>query len=136
LRFMGDGSGDSDGLDFPVRHGFEKKFLFLVLEYLKQERRDWDMCQFNTMPADSPVAKLLIENSAQEGLSIFQYRRVSSVVPLPNTWDKYLQGLSSEDSKNLERYTRRLNKKYTTRVYRCIRSEELPGCLEALFRLH
>ncbi len=62
--------------------------------------------------------------------------RPASAIPLPEAWDEYLGRLSSEDRKNLTRYSRRLEKRYAVNVYRCTREEQLPRCLEALFKLH
>lgn len=135
LRLMGDGSGDSDNLDLPVRPGFEKSFAEAVLQYLDQRRHEWDLCQLNTMPPGSPVARAIVE-LLKPSWVLFEYSSVCSSIPLPDGWDEYLQRLSSEDRKNLERYRRRLENRYATRIYRCTRESELPICLEALFRLH
>jgi len=135
LRFMGDGSGDSDNLDFPVRPGFEKRFAQALLQYFEQQKREWDLCRLNTAPAESPLVRSLAELLNTKWVS-FEYSSPSSAIPLPPTWDEYLQRLSSEDRKNLERYGRRLEKRYSTKIYRCTQESELQTCLEALFRLH
>jgi CelD/BcsL family acetyltransferase involved in cellulose biosynthesis len=135
LRLMGDGSGDSDNLDFPVRPGFEKSLAEAVLQDLEQRRHEWDLCQLNTMPPGSPVARAIVE-LLKPSWVLFEYSSVCSSIPLPDGWDDYLQRLSSEDRKNLERYGRRLEKRYATRIYRCTHESELPVSLEALFRLH
>jgi CelD/BcsL family acetyltransferase involved in cellulose biosynthesis len=57
-------------------------------------------------------------------------------VALPESWELYTQSLSSEDRKNLTRYTRRLELRYATQIYRCTKQEKLSLCLEALFQLH
>jgi hypothetical protein len=55
---LGDGSGDSDNLDFPVRSGWEEQVAAALLDFVARESK-WDFCEFNTMPADSPVASCL-----------------------------------------------------------------------------
>src|SRR5271156_1231348 len=55
VRFWGDGSGDSDNLDFPVLAGYEDEVAGTVLNYLAKESRRWDYCELNTMPQDSAV---------------------------------------------------------------------------------
>lgn len=136
LRLMGDGSGDSDNLDFPVRPGFEEIFSGRILEYLEDQRHQWDVSQLNTMPSESPVARLLANALEEPRWTSFESFRNCSAVPLPPNWDEYLQHLSSEDQNNLVRYGRRLHKRYSVRIYRCLSEDELPVCLEALFRLH
>jgi CelD/BcsL family acetyltransferase involved in cellulose biosynthesis len=136
LRLMGDGSSDSDNLDLPVRPGFEKAFAEHILQYLKQHRREWDICLLNTLPPNSLVAHCLAEIIGSSSWRLFEYSSKSSAVVLPDSWDVYVQTLSSEDRKNLTRYTRRLQSRYATRIYRCAAADELPVCLEALFQLH
>jgi CelD/BcsL family acetyltransferase involved in cellulose biosynthesis len=136
LQFMGDGSGDSDNLDFPVLPGFEEKFAQAVLDYLEQHRRQWDVCQLNTMPSDSLVADCLKRLLKCMRWTCFQYFRPCSAVHLPKSRDEYLEQLSSEDRNNLARYSRRLSKRYSARIYRCTDEKQLPACLQALFQLH
>jgi CelD/BcsL family acetyltransferase involved in cellulose biosynthesis len=136
LLFMGDGSGDSDNLDFPVLPGFEEEFGKAILDHLKQHRQQWDICQLNTMPSSPPVAGCLEKLLRSEGWTCFEYSRTCSAVHLPATWEEYVQQLSSEDRNNLARYGRRLNKRYSTRIHRCTDEQELPRCLGSLFHLH
>ena len=136
LRLMGDGSGDSDNLDMPVRPGYEREFATLLFEYLNEQRRGWDVCRLNTMPSNSPMVNLVAECCKSQRWLLFEYNRVCSFVPLPNSWEQYEEQLVSEDRKNLQRYARRLQKRHVTRIYRCTREDELDACLEALYRLH
>jgi CelD/BcsL family acetyltransferase involved in cellulose biosynthesis len=136
VRLMGDGSGDSDNLDLPVRPGFERAFAEAILQELRQRRREWDVCRLNTLPPDSLVAGCLAQALRSSSWTFFEGSSKSSAVPLPESWELYTQALSSEDRKNLARYTRRLQLRHNTRIYRCGERDELPTCLEALFRLH
>jgi|SRR5208282_1760132 len=136
LRLMGDGSGDSDNLDLPVRPGFEPAFAEAILRELKQRRSRWSICQLNTLPPDSRVGACLAE-LLSSSWALLEYSTKSSAVTLPDSWDAYSQTLASEDRQNLTRYTRRIQKRYpTTRIYRCTDPNQLPICLQALFRLH
>jgi len=136
VQLMGDGSGDSDNLDFPVLPGFEMQLAQAILDYLEHDRRRWDICQLNTMPTNSPVAGCLQKLLRSRRWTCFEHFRTCSAVHLPGTWDEYVEQLSSEDRNNLARYGRRLNKRYSTRIYRCTDEQQLPRCLEALFQLH
>jgi CelD/BcsL family acetyltransferase involved in cellulose biosynthesis len=136
MRLMGDGSGDSDNLDMPVLPGFEEEFSEALLRCMVQERKRWDICRFNTLPPDSPSAMSLQRRLTQSHWPHLRYQRVASAITLPETWEEYRQQLSSEDRKNLERYGRRLSKRFNVRIYRCSNEGELHVCLEALFRLH
>ena len=136
IRLMGDGSGDSDNLDMPVRPGWEKQFAVALHRYLSDQKSLWDFCELNTLPADSPGAESLRRYLQTQRWHVLQYQRVASAIALPDNWEGYLRQLSSEDQKNLSRYARRLEKRYQTRIYRCTQESELAAVLEALFQLH
>jgi CelD/BcsL family acetyltransferase involved in cellulose biosynthesis len=136
VRLMGDGSGDSDNLDMPVRPGWEEQFAVALSRYLNEQKGLWDFCELNTLPPDSPGAESFRRYLKAQGWSVLQYQRVASAISLPDNWEEYLHQLSSEDQKNLSRYARRLEKRYQTRIYRCTQESELPAILEALFQLH
>lgn len=136
LRIMGDGSGDSDNLDFPVRPGFEDVFASEVLRFLQENNQQWDIAQLNTMPMESLVGTSLM-NSLQSPRWLYsQYFRSCSHVLLPPAWDDYLARISPKERRNLGYYLRKLQNSYSVRIYRCLDESELPGCLDALFRLH
>ena len=136
LRLMGDGSGDSDNLDIPVSPGFEQIFSEMVIESLERHRNLWEMCQFNTLPAGSPVAIWLAACAADKRWTCREYESRCSAIALPENWERYTEKLSSEDRKNLVRYTERLKRRYSTSICRCSDEQQLPACLDALFRLH
>jgi len=136
LRFIGDGSGDSDNLDFLVRPGFEIEFASKFLEYLVQLRGQWQIARLNTVPRESVIANRLEHLLGGSRWTCFIALRECSSIQLPPAWDQYLSTLSSEDRKNIQRYRRRMEDRYSVRVYRCNQEHDLPRCLSALFRLH
>jgi CelD/BcsL family acetyltransferase involved in cellulose biosynthesis len=136
LRLLGDGSGDSDNLDLPVRDGYENLFVTSLLEWLQNQADEWDLCELNTLPPDSPVATRLQMRARALGWSFFHCERPRSIVRLPQSWEAYLQQLSSEDRYNLPRYSRRLERHYRAHFHKCRTQAELPSALEALFELH
>jgi CelD/BcsL family acetyltransferase involved in cellulose biosynthesis len=136
LRMLGDGSGDSDNLDFPAAPGFEDALAHNVLEYLRLHSFQWDMCEWNTLPHNSPVVASFIRETHRLGWSCTESSTVSSAIPLPPTWDDYLAMLPSEEHKNLLRYTKRLRNRYSMEVYKCMDVASIGRCLDALFRLH
>jgi CelD/BcsL family acetyltransferase involved in cellulose biosynthesis len=136
LRLLGDGSEDSDNLDFPVLPGYEEVLAGKVLECLQEHRKLWNIAQLNTMPMESPVARHLIDLIKSKRGSCFEYSRNRLTVELPARWDEYLNQISTKERKNFVYYGRKLRKAYAVRIYRCASEGELPGSLEALFRLH
>lgn len=136
LSLWGDGSGDSDNLDVPARAGWEKPVAAALLEYLKNESRQWDFCEFNTMPGDSPVATSLAKLFENQGWRAYHSRQTSSAISLPKTWEAYFGQLSSKERGKIAYYRKKLEKKFRVRFYRCDSEEELSACLEKLFALH
>jgi CelD/BcsL family acetyltransferase involved in cellulose biosynthesis len=136
LRLMGDGSGDSDYLDLPVRSGCEEAFARGLLDWLEARAHLWDICELNTLPADSPAGNRLQDHLKRRNWNAFHSQRPRSVVPLPYSWESYQRQLSREDRHNLARYQRRLEGRYHVRFYKCNQEMQLSDGLEALFRLH
>jgi hypothetical protein len=134
LRLIGDGSEDSDNLDIPVRPGFERHVADSLLRYLRDSSRVWDVCQLNTLPPDSPVARCLLEQLDCGRWPHYEYQRPSSAIELPVSWDAFLAQM--KERTNLRYYTRRLEKAHKTCVYRCDNESSLPACLERFFDLH
>src|ERR1035437_5462383 len=116
LRLMGDGSFDSDNLDFPVRPGYESAFAEALLNYLQTDALGWDFCQLNTLPADSPAGCAVASSLEIRHWHHFRTERLWLVINLPSSWEAYLQQLKGEDRNNLERYTRRLQRRYEVRI--------------------
>ncbi|MGH2362880.1 MAG: hypothetical protein ACRDGM_20320, partial [bacterium] len=64
LRLVGDGSHDSDNLDFIVRVGYEAEAVRTFLDWLALQRLNWDIVELNTVPSESPVAAAFIQEVA------------------------------------------------------------------------
>jgi len=135
LKLLGDGSGDSDNLDMPVRAGHEDAFAAALLEWLQHQAPSWDVCELNNLPANSAAAGSLRKEPKLRGWHMFSGQQACSVIPLPRSWEEYRRGLSGENRHNLERYRRRLERRYRVRFYKCTDPRELPGRLQVLFRL-
>lgn len=133
---LGDGSGDSDNLDFPVRAGWEEPVGAALLAFLKKESKQWDFCEFNTMPSDSPVARCVAKLLAEYGWTTYEDQRVCSAICLPETWEGYLKQLTSKERGKIAYRKNRLKRKYRTRFYCCETKSEISACLDVLFTLH
>jgi CelD/BcsL family acetyltransferase involved in cellulose biosynthesis len=136
LRLMGDGSGDSDNLDLPVRTGYELAASRALLGWFEDHKRDWNLCRLYTLPSHSPVGNQLLKDVKARGWTCFTATQPRLVVELPESWELYLKMLSSNERGNLGRRTRRLEESYRVRIYRCTSVDQLDGCLRALFDLH
>ena len=136
LRLLGDGTYDSDNLDLPVEPGFEEIFTRKLLEYLRNNKTQFDLCEWNTLPPESLVGSHLPQLARSLGWTFLEKPTVSSAIPLPHSWETYLESLSSEDRKNIPRYTRRLESRYQVQIQRCDNANRLAMYLDSLFGLH
>jgi len=135
LRFVGDGSGDSDNLDLIVDREHENACAAGLIEWLKV-RSDWDLCQLNTLPRDSAATNTLLQLLKARGWTCTTRERPRLTIDLPETWDRYLMSLSQKERTKVRYYSRRLERVYDVRFFKCTSIESLPDSLEALFALH
>lgn len=135
LRFLGDGSTDSDNLDFIILPGYESAVVRSLRQHLLAEPR-WTICRLNVMPSDSVMANALLQEVYLAGWK-FKISNVAwNLIELPKTWEAYLKQLSHNERAKIAIRRRRLEKRYQVRFYKCITTTELPACLESLFHLH
>lgn len=135
LRFIGDGSGDSDNLDLIIRPGFERECAQALIRWLK-DHDDWDICSLNTMPDGSKAAAALMEELKGANWTCAAENSPCSAIHLPNSWALYLESLSPAFRPLLTRYPRRLAQRYQVRIDRCDNPEVLSRRLQILFSLH
>jgi CelD/BcsL family acetyltransferase involved in cellulose biosynthesis len=135
LRLVGDGSEDSDNLDLIFRAGHEEACAQALLAWLATDSA-WDLCELNTLPADSPTIRPLVQALQDRRWAHSAYTHPNSAVTLPATWEAYLEQLPKEHARGIQRYTRRLHRHYAARIIKCAYDDELPTFLGALFDLH
>jgi CelD/BcsL family acetyltransferase involved in cellulose biosynthesis len=136
LRLLGDGSGDSDNLDFPVRAGYEDQIARMLLDYLAKESKLWDCCELNTMPAGSAVGKCLESQLGARAWITYRHQNSGSVVSIGKTWESYLSQLSAKERGKIAYRRKLLEKKYRVRIYKCENQDRVSDCLTILFNLH
>lgn len=135
LRFVGDGTTDSDNLDLIVMPGYEQQVALELLRHLNRTT-GWDVCRFNVMPSDSATATAVLRSLHSATLKYESSTSAWSSIELPGSFEEYLQGLSAKERKKIGNLSRRLEGRYEVRLSRCTNVEELPGYLETLFHLH
>ena len=136
LRLVGDGSTDSDSLDFLARPGCELLFAQAVLGWCAQHESEWDILELNTVPAESPVASAIASEMATRGWLCWQQESVHQIVRLPGNWEEYLGSLSRNMRTAVNTKIRRIEKRYQVRQRRCEKPDDLPLFLEHLFAMH
>jgi peptidoglycan/xylan/chitin deacetylase (PgdA/CDA1 family)/CelD/BcsL family acetyltransferase involved in cellulose biosynthesis len=93
LKFIGDGTYDSDYLDFIFARGHGASVLEAFLEYLKRSNRDWDALQLNEIPESSPTLELLRGLRERTRWLFSQEEVPCGIRRLPARWEEFLQTL-------------------------------------------
>jgi CelD/BcsL family acetyltransferase involved in cellulose biosynthesis len=135
LRFVGDGSGDSDNLDLIVRPTHESVCAAALVQWLG-DQRDWHLCELNTLPGNSALAHALLRTLTASSWTVTVRERPRLTIDLPESWDRYLARLSTKERSKVRYYTRRLEQTYDVGIARCTSMEELVPSLASLFSLH
>ena len=136
LRLMGDGSHDSDNLDMPVHLGFEDAVCTALLDWMDTNSKLWDVCELNTLPAESAVGTRIVPELEKRGWKQYQSTRPQTLVELAETWETHLKGISAKERGKIGIRGRKLEKTYQVTIRRCEQESEIDPALQALFELH
>jgi len=136
LGILGDGSGDSDYLDWISLRGREPDVVGAVTRHLAESPGAWELLLVNEIPETSPHVPLL-RDAAREHRWSFESRAVPCArARLPETWEGYLAGLKPRMRTKVRRVVRSLVEEQGARFDRVERAEELPERLTSLYDLH
>lgn len=135
LRMVGDGSGDSDNLDLILEPGWEHNCVSALISWMAQQR-NCGLCLLNTLPANSLAAEVIASQLRAAKWPVRQATTPNSCIPLPSTWDVYIEGLSPKFRRQITRCRRKVESQFQTRLHRCENAAEIPVMLETLYRLH
>lgn len=135
IRMVGAGSGDSDALDFITAAGYERRCAEAFTAWLAKNA-DWHACSMETLPQNSPVAQHLFQRVQEAGWRIDSTLTPNFIADLPAAWPQYLSMLEPAFRPLLTRYPKRLQSRFSVRIVRCERVEDLKDHLQALFSLH
>ncbi len=110
---------------------YQALFDFLVIEPI-----DWDRLDFHCVPQASPYQSLR-EAAARQGLFVQrQVEDVCPIIPLPATWDDYLNMLDKKQRHEIRRKIRRAEGQAHVQWYMTSDPALLTEDMEAFFDLH
>jgi CelD/BcsL family acetyltransferase involved in cellulose biosynthesis len=136
LRFVGDGSEDSDNLDLIIQAGYETSCADALLSWLGSNPH-WDICELNTLPLDSAAIPSLQSELKKRKWTVQRLGRPRSRIPLPDTWESYLeQAISKKEKTKIGYYTNRLRKHFRISITKCDNAQGISAALATLFELH
>lgn len=134
LRFIGDGSGDSEYLDLVIKNGEEKKVYQHFGEYINSNSKSWDALVLSEIPEMSKFFQFLPEISSGK---IIQIKSANcAFMNLPDTWNEYIDILDAKFRKEIERKARNLEKEEGFTVGKDTDVGNVNHFLDIFFELH
>src|SRR5438874_6977959 len=136
LRFVGDGSWDSDYLDMILAKEHEEESLRSIWDYLRSNNRLWDIVEFPPVSEQSSMLRWLKNLGSQGELMLRNEYVPCSVTHLPRSWDEYMTALSPRFRTKIRSTLRNLQESHDIRFYSIENDNDLTAGLDTLFRLH
>jgi len=134
LRLIGDPDLCDYG-DLILRDGYETRFLEVLFVYLKS--KGIEEIDLGRIRADSRLYKALVESDKKGNCKLLTGNRENLyVLDLPETWDDYLNILSSKERHEIRRKLRRLFNAGDVEFREDIRHNEAIDIFISLFRMN
>lgn len=137
LRLMGDGSFDSDYLDFLSLPANEEKVAVAVMDFLQSSTAvEWGLVLLNEIPETS--LHLASIKRITDSDNFYRNEQVGQCpfVNLPDTWEDYLKTLKPRMRTKIRSLCRKLEENHQVEFETCSEIEELRSKLLSLFDLH
>lgn len=138
LRLLGDGTYDSDYLDFILPRGEESETLAAFAAWMEESPAAprFDIARWNEMPAEAPSYRFLRQQAERRGTFLEEERVGCVFLRLPTTWDEYLAMLKPRMRTKVRSLRRELEAKHRVALSSCATEAEIDPRLDSLFRLH
>jgi peptidoglycan/xylan/chitin deacetylase (PgdA/CDA1 family)/CelD/BcsL family acetyltransferase involved in cellulose biosynthesis len=136
LSFIGDGSNDSDYLDFIIASGYERQTMESFGGHLAAELDRGTVITLNEIPASSPNVPFLKVMAESRGLLWMESDVPCGTVRLPQTWEEFLALLKPRFRTKVRSVLRNLENRIEVRQEFCKNMEQAERLLPALFDLH
>jgi CelD/BcsL family acetyltransferase involved in cellulose biosynthesis len=134
LRFIGDGTSETDHMNFivsPVDGDGVLSAMLAVIDALP-----WDIAHFNQLPESSPNTALLLRHASRHGWLLNCSQIPCPLRALPESYDALLKSLPSRLRTSLRAARRELSARYSVEFGHVTRRDELSIALETLYRNH
>jgi peptidoglycan/xylan/chitin deacetylase (PgdA/CDA1 family)/CelD/BcsL family acetyltransferase involved in cellulose biosynthesis len=136
LRLIGDGSHDSDYLDFFAECGREIEVMPTFARYLDQQCESWDWIELNGPLQDSPSSGEFIRCVRESNWKFTTETIRCASLPLPRSWEKYLRILAPRFRTTVRSALALLNTSLKSAPKTCATEDEIANWLPVLFDLH
>ena len=136
LAFVGDGSMDSDYLDFIIASGYEEQVLEAFQHHCMGQQGQDGILLINEIPAASPNVPFLHQIAGRDALIWREKDVPCSTVRLAQSWEAYLGMLKPRFRTKVRSVLRNLESRADVSFQFCENAEDLGRLLPALFDLH
>ena len=140
LRFIGDGSHDSDYLDCFTQRGREAQVVSAFATFLTTHASDrgieWDELDLHGPLAGSPCASAWEEAANKRGWQLTKTPITCAVLLFQTSWDAYLQSLKPRFRSKVRSCMGFFEQNAPNSLQKCGEAQEIPSWLETLFDLH
>jgi len=136
LSFIGDGSNDSEYLDFIVPRESEREVMELFGRHLSEEQQRGVVLLLNEIPETSPTLPLLKEFAQSHEAEWSETSIPCGTVRMPGGWEEYLNMLRPRFRTKIRSVLRNLEGRADVRFGYCTDSEQIRQMLPTLFDLH
>jgi CelD/BcsL family acetyltransferase involved in cellulose biosynthesis len=138
LLFMGDSELTPNHLDLIVGGEHHAALVEGLVDYLWQQRAEWDILHLDNLPAESPTRARL--QAALRARGLWTHSALTARCPyavLPASFDAFTQRLGSKTRKQTRYAQRALLRDYPTARFGRVENEaELTTAFETMVRLH
>jgi CelD/BcsL family acetyltransferase involved in cellulose biosynthesis/peptidoglycan/xylan/chitin deacetylase (PgdA/CDA1 family) len=136
LRLIGDGSHDSDYLDFFAKRGREKEVMRAFARFLGTQRESWDWIELNGPKQESPCSSDFVRCANQDGWQLTSELIPCATLSLPRNWYDYLRQLSPRFKTTVRSTLALLNDSLSATPRACSSQSDVAEWLPVLFDLH
>ena len=134
LRFVGDGTSETDHMNFIVAAEERAAALAALLEAI--DRLPWDVAYFSQMPQDSANTLQLLEHASRRGWLLDHLAVACPRRQLPATYDDLLRSLPGRLRTAIRSARRDLEARHRVEFGQVRLKEELLPALDALYTNH
>jgi CelD/BcsL family acetyltransferase involved in cellulose biosynthesis/peptidoglycan/xylan/chitin deacetylase (PgdA/CDA1 family) len=136
LRFIGDGSHDSDYLDCFVKLGCEAETMAAFAGHLGDERESWDWMELDGPRKASACVVALLACAREKNWALKVEPVTCSTLRLPNSWEDYLRMLEPRFRTKVRSSLALLNNSIKSDPVPCASNRDIDSWLALLFDLH
>jgi CelD/BcsL family acetyltransferase involved in cellulose biosynthesis len=134
LRFIGDGTWETDHMNFVVSADRRRESLAALLEAI--DALPWDVAHFSQMPKESESTNQVLEFAGSKGWLIGFSEVPCPRRTLPASYEELVRSLPSRLRTAIRSARRHLDEAFTVDFGWCTEVGDLPGYLDTLFRNH